>query len=153
MVHSPGVVTNDETLSKGQCVARNGGNPAQVLPDPVCTPGAIDPAVTQQNIKSTICATGYTGKVRPPLSVTSPVKGALMSAYGIKASFSGYELDHLVPLELGGANSISNLWPEIGGSPNPKDTVENRLRREVCAGTLPLAQAQSAIAADWLTAP
>jgi hypothetical protein len=32
-------------------------------------------------------------------------------------------------LELGGAvNDSRNLWPEPGGSPNPKDSVENALR-------------------------
>ena len=44
------------------------------LPDPKCTPGAIDPAVTQDNIDSTICIPGYTKTVRPPVSITEPQK-------------------------------------------------------------------------------
>src|ERR1700687_1954524 len=45
-----------------------------ILPDPKCTPGAVDPSVTQDNIDSTICVSGYTKTVRPPVSVTEPQK-------------------------------------------------------------------------------
>ena len=62
------------------------------------------------------------------------------------------ELDHLVPLELGGSNDATNLWPEYPPTPNPKDKVENTLNAAVCDGRVSLAAAQKAIAADWLTA-
>jgi hypothetical protein len=62
------------------------------------------------------------------------------------------EEDHLVPLELGGSNDITNLWPEAGKIPNPKDPVENELRRAVCDGTVSLAAAQAAVARDRMTA-
>jgi hypothetical protein len=62
------------------------------------------------------------------------------------------ELDHLVPLELGGSNDASNLWPEYPPTPNPKDKVEDALNAAVCGGRMKLAAAQIAIAADWLTA-
>jgi hypothetical protein len=54
---------------------------------------------------------------------------------------------------LGGTNATSNLWPEPGSVPNPKDAVENRLHKEVCDGQMTLAAAQAAIASDWTTAP
>jgi hypothetical protein len=64
---------------------------------------------------------------------------------------SGYEYDHFVPLELGGAtNDSRNLWPEPGASPNPKDRVEDYLNREVCAGKMALARAQSLIVRNWV---
>ena len=76
-------------------------------------------------------------------------------AFGGRAS--GYEYDHLVPLELGGAvNDPRNLWPEadylshVGFYRNPKDRLENGLRRMVCARTMTLAQAQRAIAYNWV---
>lgn len=72
-----------------------------------------------------------------------------MSAYGVTGV---NELDHLVPLELGGSSDVSNLWPEPGPIPNPKDRIENAVRRAVCAGKVPLALAQHAMAADWTTA-
>jgi hypothetical protein len=62
------------------------------------------------------------------------------------------ELDHLVPLELGGANDAANLWPEAGPVPNPKDSVEGVLNSAVCDGRISLASAQRAIARDWRTA-
>jgi hypothetical protein len=123
-------------------------------PDPHCTPGALNPAVTQTTIEQTICRDGWTDTVRPPESVTEPEKQASIAAYGDTGPTSAYEFDHLVPLELGGAvNDPRNLWPEPGSSPNPKDAVEDELNGEVCDGQLTLLQAQRAIATDWLTAP
>lgn len=75
----------------------------------------------------------------------------MYTAYGL-ASGTVSELDHLVPLELGGANDAANLWPEVGKLPNPKDKVENDLRDAVCSGKVSLASAQKAIASDWVTA-
>ena len=72
-------------------------------------------------------------------------------AYGTPRS-EPTELDHLVPLELGGSNDATNLWPEYPPVPNPKDKVENALNAAVCAGRVSLVAAQNAIASDWLTA-
>ena len=117
------------------CHARGRGDFS--LPDHGCTPGAIDPAVTQAKLHRTICRSGYTRTVRPPESVTAPEKRASMAAYGDHGSAHDYEYDHLVSLELGGAaNDPRNLWPEPGGVPNPKDKVENRLHKLVCNGSL-----------------
>jgi len=123
------------------------------LPDPRCTPGAINPAVSPANVQSTICRRGYTDTVRPLESVTEPEKRASLAAYGETGPLHDYEYDHLVPLELGGApNDPRNLWPEPGASPNPKDELEERLRSLVCDGELSLAAAQQEIAANWVCA-
>jgi hypothetical protein len=135
----------------GSCHARGTGELS--LPDRVCTSGAIDPAVTQADIGSTICVVGYTSTVRPPESVTGREKLASMAAYGDAGSAHAYEYDHLVSLELGGAtNDARNLWPEPGQSPNIKDRLENRLHAMVCAGAITLAAAQQEIATDWVAA-
>jgi hypothetical protein len=146
-IHDPKKVTYSRTLAS--CQFRDGGQ----LPDPACTPGAVDPAVTQQNIHSTICRTGgYTTKVRPPESETERAKfDVAYPAYHVKHSATS-ELDHLVSLELGGSNDIANLWPEVGKQPNPKDKVENDLHRAVCDGEVSLSAAQQAIATNWTTA-
>jgi hypothetical protein len=108
--------------------------------------------VTQATIDRTICVGGWTDTVRPPESVTEQEKMASMAAYGDTGSMGSYEYDHFVPLELGGAtNDPRNLWPEPGGSPNPKDTVEDDLREKVCDGQISLAQAQREIAANWVS--
>ena len=113
------------------------------MPNPpcaTCTPGALNPAVTQATIDRTICVEGWTATVRPPESITEQEKAASMAAYGDTGSLGDYEYDHFVPLELGGAtNDPRNLWPEPGASPNPKDTVENELRQQVCDGQMTLA--------------
>jgi hypothetical protein len=133
----------------GSCHAIGSGLSSR--PDPACTPGTLNPAVTQATIDRTICVAGWTATVRPPERVTEQEKAASMAAYGDPGSLGDYEYDHLVPLELGGAtNDPRNLWPEPGASPNPKDAVENRLRQEVCDGVMALSEAQRAIATDWL---
>lgn len=126
------------------------GSGSYARPDPSCTPGALNPAVTQASIHRTICVSGWTETVRPPESVTEREKAASMTAYGDTGSMSAYEYDHFVPLELGGAtNDPRNLWPEPGASPNPKDAVEYKLRQEVCDGEMSLAQAQRQIVRGW----
>lgn len=136
------------SLRLASCHARDGGQ----LPDRHCTPGSVDPAVTQATIGSTICRSGYTETVRPPESETNHAKfDVAYPAYHIPDGVRS-ELDHLVSLELGGSNDISNLWPEVGSLPNPKDRVENALNRAVCDGRVSLATAQRAIATNWMTA-
>ena len=123
-----------------------------VLPRPDLTPGAIDPLVTQANIWSTICRRGYTATVRPPYEYTNALKHELMSEYGVPGSIHNYELDHDVPLELGGCPDCkSNLWPQPWSSPgaHEKDEVENYLNRQVCSHAMSLAEAQREIASDW----
>jgi hypothetical protein len=143
-VHDPGEVTGTLT---GPCHTRDHGQ----LPDRSCTPGAIDPGVTQANIGSTICRAGYTDTVRPPEAQTEAFKWNVAEpAYG-QHDVSG-ELDHLIPLELGGDNDAANLWVEAGPIPNPKDSVENALNQAVCDGQMSLRTAQREIARNWLKA-
>jgi hypothetical protein len=129
------------------------------MPNPHCTPGALNPAVTPVTIGSTICKSGWTSTVRPPESVTEPEKLASVKAYGDTGPVSSYEYDHQVPLELGGAvNDPRNLWPEpdyavrSGFYLNPKDHLERALNRLVCGGKMPLSRAQKAIASEWVSA-
>lgn len=103
-------------------------------------------------IGQTICVSGWTETVRPSESITEPEKLQSMAAYGDRGSARGYEYDHLVSLELGGAvNDARNLWPEPGATPNPKDAVENALHRMVCNGQMQLAAAQRIIATNWIS--
>jgi hypothetical protein len=67
------------------------------------------------------------------------------------------ELDHLVPLELGGADGMGNIWPQCGPDDMTlknryfkiKDRVENYLADEVKAGHISLDTVQRGIASDW----
>ncbi len=144
---SPRVVQPQPT--PGSCRAKGSGRYSE--PDPACTPGALNPAVTQATLDQTICVSGWTETVRPSESVTEPEKRASLAAYGDGGSPHDYEYDHLVPLELGGAlNDARNLWPEPGASPNPKDSVESELHRIVCDGQMRLARARHIVARDWV---
>lgn len=135
----------------GSCHARGRGPLA--LPDPRCTPGAIDPRVTQRDIAFTICRAGYSASVRPPESITEAEKRASLRAYGDREPLRDYEYDHLVALELGGAaNDPRNLWPEPAPSPNLKDRLENHLHADVCDGRIALRTAQRQLVGDWISA-
>lgn len=130
------------------------------LPDPSCTPGALNPDVSQDTINSTICVSGWTSTIRPSASYTNRLKAQQIAAYGYAdTNMSDYEEDHFIPLELGGApRDPNNLWPEprydtgSGYVAADKDTVENKLKTAVCNGSVQLVDAQNAIATDWTTA-
>jgi hypothetical protein len=123
------------------------------LPRRDLTPGAIDPRITQRNIGSTICRRGYAATVRPPFAYTNAMKHRLMRVYGATGAIHDYELDHLIPLELGGCPDCkTNLWPQprnVFPGAREKDEVEDYLHHEVCSRAMPLAEAQREIASDW----
>ncbi|GGU67430.1 hypothetical protein GCM10010211_35890 [Streptomyces albospinus] len=133
----------------------------QPLPDPKCTPGATNPKVTPQTLKATICSSGYTKGIRPPVSITNREKAANAKSYGYTGPMHDAEYDHLISLQLGGdPNDPRNLWvepPSPGHKPgagpnNPKDGVENKLKAAICSGKADLVKAQQVIAHDWTTA-
>jgi hypothetical protein len=132
-------------------------------PDPLLTPGSLNPAVTQATIGSTICVSGWTATIRPSESFTNRLKVQQIDQYGYgNTSTAAYEEDHLISLELGGAPTDSrNLWPEpyaislADGRPagaHTKDTFETKLKNEVCAGSITLAGAQADIGDHWVHA-
>jgi hypothetical protein len=122
---------------------------APLTPDPSLTPG--DVLTTDTTI---LCRPGYAQTVR---HVPGSLKAKVYREYGILSHKSGeYEIDHLLSLELGGSNSIKNLWPESYHTrpynAHVKDKLENALHALVCSGKLPIEQAQHEIATDWIGA-
>lgn len=114
----------------------------------------LNPDVRQETIQTTICVPGYTASVRPSTTYTNGVKLKLLREEGTPASEkSGYELDHRIPLALGGhPRSIKNLMLQTWEGPNgakAKDRLERRLQQLVCAGKVPLDEARRAIYLDW----
>lgn len=127
------------------------------LPDPVLTPGAINPNITQENIRQTVCVKGYTKKIRPPAHVTNKLKKQQLRAYGYTdTNPKRYEEDHLIALSIGGApDDPLNLWPQPRNSEwgaERKDQLENALHKKVCAQGIPLTEAQQAMATNWIEA-
>ena len=123
------------------------------LPDKICTPGAVNPKIEQKDIKNTICDDGYLRKVQPSQDFMEKTKQALLKTYGIEEDSNNYELDHLIPIELGGnPTTIENLWPQIVAGTKgsrAKNGVEQKLHDEVCRGERGLRLTQSAMASDW----
>ena len=117
------------------------------LPDSRLTPGA-----TLDVTKEDVCTPGYTKKVR---NVSVTVKCHVYDEYGVQYVPRAYEVDHLISLELEGANSVRNLWPESYGirwNAHVKDALENRLHVLVCDGSISLEIAQREIAGNWIEA-
>ena len=138
-------------LSTSQAIA---STPDWVLQNKKITPGVLNKDVTQANISTTVCKSGWTATIRPTVAYTNKLKATqmagdykyLQSTFG--AASSAYEEDHLISLQLGGNPSDpKNLWPEpyAGNNARKKDVVESALKRLVCAGTLKLSDAQNAI--------
>lgn len=145
--------------------------PASTWPDHRLTPGAIDPAVGDAAICAHDWASGDPPQRGGDLTyskaarhTSAHVKDAVFAEYRVTNPHDGghsWEIDHLVPLSLGGRDVRENLWPEsrVGEGLNAwaKDRLEFRLLRLVChpsPGTkpMPLAQAQTAIRTDWVAA-
>jgi len=117
------------------------------LPDPKLTPGETT-AVTKEEL----CDTRHTALDPIPVRMKSQV----FARYGIStAGPSSYNIDHLIPMKLGGSNSIKNLWPQpLSGEWNYalKNKLEKHLQKKVCRGELELSKAQQEIATDWVSA-
>ena len=125
-----------------------------ILPNSTLTPGVVMKSLTTGAPVGTkqICVSGYSKTVR---NVPQAVKDQAYKRYHITNNPGGHEVDHLVSLELGGANDIKNLWPQTyHGTWNAhvKDRLENVLHQTVCAGKVTLAQAQHDISTDWIKA-
>jgi hypothetical protein len=142
---------------RGSCKVRvSNGFP---LPDPDCTPGATNPTLTTQVL-------------RDPAFRTSCVRDSATTAHEKAGTYAWYriehpednrgvkqicELDHLISLELGGADTLENIWPQCGPDGvvlaerffKEKDIVENYLAARVKAGSIKLSDAQRGIAMDW----
>jgi hypothetical protein len=109
---------------------------------------AIDQNIDQSNIATTICTPGWTKKVRPSSAWAAKTKLTLLRAKGLTWADRGdYELDHIVPLALGGApRRLDNLQVQPWEGPTgakAKDVIETRIHRAVCAGKLTLNQGRA----------
>ncbi len=119
-----------------------------LLPDPQLTPGVIA-STDQAEVCGFIGGLSYSKRHR----VTTPeMKENIHQRYG--ASWCG-EIDHRLPLALGGADVVENLWCQPG-PPEPwnftlKDRLESYVWEAVCKRhTMTLEQGQAIfLAPDW----
>jgi len=122
------------------------------LPDRRCSPGAYATKLTQ----AVVCALGF--KTPPYRHVPDSEKHDVEQEYGMNTTTTygkTLEIDHIVSLELGGSNSIANLFPEkrdVAPGYKIKDALETHLNTLVCTQhTMTLRAAQIAIATNWET--
>ena len=90
---------------------------------------------------------------------SNALRDEVLQRYGLPPGpHPDYEIDHLVPVCLGGGNDVSNLWPQPRRSIEPKWNAEAKDRLEtvlcdlVCDGLLDIGNAQEAIITDWIAA-
>lgn len=121
-----------------------------IVADPTITPGSV-----RTTDVSDICFTS----TRSQRHWSRERDDKILSEYGLPPSpHPTFEVDHSIPLELGGSDLDSNLWPQPRRSIEPiwnaerKDVLENRLHALVCNGQLDIVVAQRAIADDWTEA-
>lgn len=119
-----------------------------ILPDPSLTPGAVLTTDTES-----VCVDGYSRTVR---HTSGKLKARIYREYGIKRKSGRYEIDHLIPLSIGGADVAANLWPQsyqtTPWNAGVKDRLELKLHDLVCHGELEITEAQRAIAGNWVEA-
>ncbi len=119
-------------------------------PNPALTPGKAATTDVRQ-----VCAIeGNLSYSRRHRTATHALKSWVFREYGIEpphgpAARGEWEIDHLVPLCLGGADEAANLWPQNQATYRKKDRLEARACREVCAGRLSLSEAQGWFLGDW----
>lgn len=106
-------------------------------PDPALTPGEVFNVT-----KERVCSPRYATNVR---HVTREMKRAVFKRYHVKYFPHAYQIDHLVPLCLGGRNSLENLWPEPIERALESDKVERRACHDVCAGRITLDQGRQTV--------
>jgi hypothetical protein len=129
------------------------------VPDPRCTPGGVVPGVSAASLRDPQWRT----KCIRNCQSTEKQKHVTYIWYGLISPVANSgtnqvcELDHLVPLELGGADGLGNIWPQCGPDQTVlreryfkrKDQVENYLAAKVRSGQMTLGEAQRGIASDW----
>lgn len=113
------------------------------LPIPELTPGAIRLEISIQ----IVCRTKWGRDVR---HVTPKMRRAVCEAYKARrCPGPGWEIDHRVPRDLGGADEIRNLWPQPIKEARKKDGLEFSIRNAVCRGEMSLVEAQAIFLGDW----
>ena len=92
---------------------------------PLVPNNRLTPGVATHDAEATVCAKGYAKSRR---HTSGKMKATVYRAYGLTAHTCGHcEVDHRIPLELGGADVPKNLWPESYDTEPWNARVKDRL--------------------------
>ena len=110
-----------------------------LLPNPKLTPGRIAQSEKDQR------------------GVTVAMEQKVFARYRLPWSRrAAFKIDHLIPLELGGADTIDNLWPQSLRArpygPERKELLTEVLLQRIARKQITLEQAQEQISRDWIDA-
>jgi hypothetical protein len=110
-----------------------------LLPNPKLTPGRV------------------ANRDKDRAGVTLAMEQKVFARYRLPwASRPAFKIDHLIPVELGGADTIDNLWPQsLRARPygaERKELLAEVFRLKIARGQMTLAQAQEQIGKDWIDA-
>ena len=117
----------------------NGRSQERLVPNPKLTPGRV----------------ARTDKERA--GVTLKLEQKVFARYRLPWERRvEYKIDHLIPTELGGADTLDNLWPQsVRARPygtDRKELLAEVLLKKIRDGKLTIEQAQEAISRDWIDA-
>lgn len=129
--------------------------PDYLYPNPKLTPGKVDTAKLSDLLAKYLCQKRMCTYSEAHRNVSSSEKNEVMAKYGVNSTG---EIDHFIPLGLGGSNDISNLWPQPehniwNGTDygfRKKDRLETYLINEVKDSHISPVDAQECIRADWI---
>ena len=132
---------------------------AYAIPDPACTPGAVNPTLTLSILKRPAFRTACERNQATSANAKNGTYDWYVIAHPANNTGANQicELDHLISIEIGGADTLDNIWPQCGPAGVPlndrffkqKDLVENYLADQVRAGKMALGDVQAGIARDW----
>jgi hypothetical protein len=117
-------------------------------PNSIVTPGETRPIALAD-----VCRNHEAEVVR---DIPVEMRQQVLAAYGIKpGKRADFEVDYLITPDLGGVDSVRNLWPQpysVRWNAKVKDRLEQRLHDLVCTGQIDLPTAQHELARDWIGA-
>lgn len=130
------------------CTAANGQTLTPSLPNPKLTPGAVRTTDTKD-----ICSHG-TRELRlynKDRERSHERYAYILHTFNIQEQHirQKYQLDHLIPLGIGGADEENNLWPQPRDEAELKDRLEFRMRDMVCKEGYPVGKLQEEIRTNW----